>query len=83
MDDINQTIKSYILEEFLNGEEAQTLTGSTPLISGRFLDSLATLRLVEFLRQRYDVEILPEEMTEEYLDTIDDIAQLVRSKTQG
>jgi acyl carrier protein len=79
MDEIKQTIKNFIRDEFLAGEDAQSLSDTTPLISSRILDSIATLRVVEFLRERYAVEVRPEQMTEEYLGTVADIARLVEA----
>lgn len=79
MEAVKQTLRSYILEEFLPGEDASQLQNDTGLISGRILDSLATLQLTQFLQDRFDVEVRPEEMTEEYLDTIDRIADLIAS----
>jgi acyl carrier protein len=49
--DIEQTIKSFILSEFLSDDDPANLTYATPLISGGILDSLATLKLVAFLEQ--------------------------------
>ena len=34
MQDIKETIKAYILEEFLPGQDPAELTDSTPLITG-------------------------------------------------
>jgi acyl carrier protein len=53
MQDIKETIKVYILEEFLPGEDPAELTDSTPLITGGILDSLATLKLVYFSRNGF------------------------------
>ncbi len=80
MDQTEATIKGYILEEFLQGEDASELKESTPLISGGILDSLATLKLVAFLEENFQIEIQAHETTVEYLNTISDIADLVRSK---
>ena len=79
MEAVKQTLRNYILEEFLPGEDASQLQNDTGLISGRILESLATLQLTQFLQDRFDVEVRPEEMTEEYLDTIDRIADLIAS----
>lgn len=79
MEAVKQTLRNYILEEFLTGEDASQLQNDTGLISGRILDSLSTLQLTQFLQDRFDVEVRPEEMTEEYLDTIDKIAELIAS----
>lgn len=80
MQEVKEIVKGYILEEFLPGENPAELTDSTPLITGGILDSLATIRLVVFLEQRFKVQIQAHETMVDYLDTISDIAQLVHSK---
>ena len=78
--DIKQTIREYILNEFLPGENPEELTDSTPLITGGILDSLATIKLVAFLEQQFKIQIQAHETMVDYLDTVTDIAQLVSSK---
>jgi acyl carrier protein len=78
--DVKETIRAYILEEFLPGESAAELTDSTPLITGGILDSLATLKLVVFLEERFQIKIQAHETMVDYLNTVSDIAQLVNSK---
>lgn len=78
--EIQQQIKSYVLREFLPGEDPNALTETTPLITGGILDSLATLKLVAFLEEQYAIEIQPHETGVDYLNTIPDIASLVQSK---
>ena len=80
MQELKEIVKGYILEEFLPGENAAALTDSTPLITGGILDSLATIKLVAFLEERFKVQIQAHETMIDYLDTIADIAQLVISK---
>ncbi len=80
MEDIQSNIKAFILAEFLPGEDPAALTPTTPLVTGGILDSLATLRLVEFLNETYQIEIQPHELTDEYLDDLNKITSLVRSK---
>jgi hypothetical protein len=41
------------MSEFLPGEDPNELTDSTPLISGGILDSIATLKLVMFMEERF------------------------------
>ena len=79
---MRETMKSYILKEFLPGEDPQQLTESTPLITGGILDSLATLKLVAFLEERYNIQLQAHEVDVEHLNTISDIANLVRSKVK-
>jgi acyl carrier protein len=80
MEQIKSTIKDYILNEFLPGEDPAELTDTTTLISGGILDSLATLKLVTFLEEKYGVEFQPHELGAEYMDTIPAIVKLVSSK---
>jgi len=80
MQELKDTIKEYVLKEFLPGENPSELTDSTPLITGGILDSLATLKLVVFLEERFQIKIQAHETMVDYLNTISDIAQLVDSK---
>ena len=80
MQEVQDIIKEYILKEFLPGENPDSLTTSTPLITGGILDSLATIKLVSFLEQRFKIQIEAHETMVDYLDTVSDIAQLVSSK---
>ena len=77
---IRATVREFILEEFLPGAEAHELTDQTPLVTGGILDSLATVRVVAFLEDRYGIEIAPHEASVDYLDTVDAIARLVNTK---
>jgi acyl carrier protein len=72
--------KSFILAEFLEGEDPDELTEDVELISSGILDSLATLKLVTWLENTYDVKIEAHEADEDNLNTLVDIAKLVSSK---
>jgi acyl carrier protein len=78
--EVKEIVRGYILEEFLPGENPAELTESTPLITGGILDSLATIKLVAFLEERFKIQIQAHETMVDYLDTVSDIAQLVDSK---
>ena len=80
MQEVKEIIKGYILQEFLPGENPAALTDSTPLITGGILDSLATIKLVVFLEERFQIQIQAHETMVDYLDNLSDIAQLVCSK---
>ena len=55
---------------------------STPLITGGILDSIATLKLVMHLEEKYRVTFAPHEVDKENLDTLDLIAGFVRGKLE-
>jgi acyl carrier protein len=80
MDEIQTTVHSFILEEFLPGESPEELTNETPLITGGILDSISTLKLVAFLEDRFDVIVEAHEAGVENLDSIGQIARLIAEK---
>lgn len=79
-DQIKHTVKRFILDKFLPGENPDELKDSTPLITGGILDSVATLKLVAFLEEQYRIRFRPHDADVENLNTISDIAKLVLSK---
>jgi acyl carrier protein len=52
-----------------------------PLITGGILDSLATLKMVEFLEKTFSIRIEAHEADVDNLDTIEKISNFVASKT--
>lgn len=83
MSDIRGTIKEYILEEFLPGEDPDRLDETTELVTSGVLDSLATMKLVAFLEERFDIRIAPHETDAEHLNTLVSMSALVSSKTSA
>ncbi len=78
--EIEREIRAYVLREFLPGEGPEVLDRAPGLMSGGILDSLSILSLVDFLEERYGVELKAHELDVGNLDTIEDIADLVRGK---
>jgi acyl carrier protein len=79
-DDIRGSVREFILKEFLPGEDPNELTDTTPLITGGILDSIATLKLVLFMEEKFGVTLEAHETDAEHLNTVSDIERLVRSK---
>ncbi|CAH2395198.1 acyl carrier protein [Mesorhizobium sp. M0904] len=77
---IRTMAKDFILKEFLPGERPENLTDSTELITDGILDSLATLKLVAYLEKSCGIEIAPDELVPENLNSIAQIANFVQSK---
>jgi len=83
MNPVTEAIKEFILKEFLPGQDPSELTATTPLITSRILDSLATIKLVLFLEETFKVSVQPHETDSEYMNTLTDITNLVESKTSA
>ncbi len=82
VEQMTTAVKSYILKEFLPGENPDELTDVTPLITGGILDSLATLKLVAFIEERYCIQLEAYEVDVEHLGKIVDIVALIQSKSK-
>ena len=82
MEATQQSVKEYILREFLPGENPEALTEATLLITGGILDSLATLKLVQFLEDQYAIQLEAHEVNVENLDTLALIARLVHARLE-
>lgn len=80
MEDVKLVVKGFVLDSFLPGEDPAALTDTTPLVTTAILDSLATIRLVSFLEERFDIRIAAHEASVDNLNTIASIADLVQSK---
>jgi acyl carrier protein len=79
-DDIETAVKEFILSEFLPGEDPDELTDTTPLISGGILDSIATMKVVLFIEERFNVTFEAHEVDRENFDSIANIVRLVSVK---
>jgi acyl carrier protein len=80
METMKEEIRQYILSEFLPGEKPSNLRDDTPLRTSGILDSVATLRLVSFVEERYGIEVEAHEAGVENFDRIDAIVAFVQSK---
>ena len=80
---IKSTLKAFILEDFLPGEDPSALEDTTPLITGGVLDSIATIRLATFVDATYGVDLQAHELSPDYIDTLSSLASLVHSKLKG
>lgn len=78
--DLKPAIKQYILKEFLPGEDIANLGDDLPLITSGILDSIATLKLVLHLEERYGITLAAHEADKENLDTVERISALVSTK---
>ena len=78
---IEQTIRDYILREFLPGEDPSQLTDETPLITSGIIDSIRTLKLVSFLEETFSITLEAHETDADHLNTVALVTELVQSKS--
>ena len=80
MEDIKPIVKQYILDELLPGEDPAQLTDPVQLVKGGILDSIATLKLVSFLEERFGVEMQAHEINLDNFNTLPEIEAIVQRK---
>lgn len=80
MDNVQEQVRQFILENFLPGEDPRNLTDETELKESGILDSLSTLKLVSFLEERFGVEFEANDLEAGNLSSLASIERLVRSK---
>ncbi len=73
-------VREYILKEFLPDESPDELTETTPLITGGIIESIGALKLIDFLEDHFGIEIEAHEVSEENLDSLSKIMNLIHSK---
>lgn len=83
MNNVTDVIREYVLREFLPGENPQTLTDTTPLISGGIIDSIDAVRLIVFLEGEFDIDVEAFDVDLDHLDTLEALEQFVASKRRA
>ena len=80
MASIEDQIREHIAAEFMVGKDDRALTDDTRLIDDEVIDSLGIFLMVGFIKERFGVDVEPEEVTIENFETVNAIAQLVLGK---
>jgi acyl carrier protein len=83
MNNTRETVRRFILENFLPGEDPKNLKDDTELKESGILDSLSTLKLVTFLEEQFKIELEASDLDAANLSSVASIADLVAAKTAG
>ena len=78
--EIKQTIKPFILENFLLPKDPAMLADEASLIGGGIVDSTGILEPIEFIEQSYGLHVAAEEMVPANFDSLDSISAFIRGK---
>ena len=79
-DNIKEELRQYILSEFLPGEKASNLQDDTPLRTSGILDSVSTLKVVNFVEEHFGITVEAHEASVQNFNSINRIAAFVQSK---
>ena len=79
---ILETLRTYIVENFLLGDDSG-LDCSESLLQSGVVDSTGVLELVVFVEETYGITVMDEEMVPDNFDTIQNLAGFVQRKRAG
>lgn len=77
---IRNDIRTFIIDNFLFGDESQPLPDDLSLIDNDLVDSTGILELVGFLEEHFEVKIEDADIVPANLDTIGKIVAFVGRK---
>jgi len=78
MDELEQTILEYVIDEYLEEDSDEEIGVESPLISSGIVDSFSMVSLKTFLERKYKISIPDEKASAEAFDTVKSIANVVR-----
>lgn len=73
-------IRTFIVENFLFGDDSQPLPADLSLIDNDLVDSTGILELVGFLEERFAITVADADIVPTNLDTIERIAGFIERK---
>jgi acyl carrier protein len=77
---VESEIRAFLADNFLLGDDVQSLPGSASLIDAGIIDSTGVLELVGFLEDRYGIRIADQELLPQNLDSIENVVRFVGEK---
>jgi acyl carrier protein len=80
MEEIKAKVKNFILSHILPGESPANLKNDTRLRGNGVLDSISTLRLIQFVEAQFEIEVSIGDVSSSNFNSIDDIAGYVVAK---
>lgn len=77
---VHAEVRTYIVDNFLFGNDDPTLTGDASFLETGIIDSTGILELIQYAESTYGIEIDDEDMIPENLDSLDRISAFVIRK---
>lgn len=77
---IKEKVSKYILEELIKDNPTKIMD-DTELISGGYIDSINTLKLVVFIEKEFNIDFEAHEVDPDYLNSLILIENTIKSKS--
>jgi acyl carrier protein len=79
MSDVKSKIKTFIIENYLFGDD-EGLEESTSFLDEGIVDSTGILELIEFISEEFSITVDDEELVPENLDSINNVTAFIGRK---
>ena len=77
---IEQTIRNYILENYLFTDDQSTLQNDESFLDKGIIDSTGILEVISFLESDFGVKVEDREMIPDNLDSVNNLVKYVTAK---
>ena len=81
--DIVDIISQFILDNFIVGDQKETIDENISLYEKRIVDSTGVLEVVDFLEEKFGIKIEDEELVPDNLDSILKMSKFVQRKLEN
>jgi acyl carrier protein len=78
--DTAEVVEKFILDDLLSGSRSTPIDPNESLVSSGVIDSLAILRLIAFLEEKFAIVVEDDEVIPENFDTVNMIVEMVADK---
>lgn len=73
-------LRTFVVENFLFGQDASRLTADSSFIDNGILDSTGLLELIGFIERTYEIRLADDELIPDNLDSLNKLANFVSWK---
>ena len=77
---VQDEIRQFIIDNFLMGQDSDSLKDDSSFLEEGVIDSTGVLELVGFLEENYEIKVEDEELIPENLDSIKNICAYLELK---
>lgn len=76
MDKVKEKVRAFIIENFLFGED-NNLNNDTSFLDEGIIDSTGVLELIEYLEEKFNIQINDEDMIPENIDSLNNLERFI------
>ena len=79
---INQELRKFVTENFLFGEQNESLNDSDSFLEKGIIDSTGVLELIMFVEERFCIKVKDQDLIPENLDSINNLVRYIEGQLQ-